>query len=43
MHEQCLLMSVQLYTLTTMILAGQAIYYGHVYPRLKQRRQEYKV
>ncbi|PKI58928.1 hypothetical protein CRG98_020674 [Punica granatum] len=31
-----------LYTFTTMILAGQAVYYGHIYPRLKQRRQEYK-
>ncbi|OWM73136.1 hypothetical protein CDL15_Pgr001250 [Punica granatum] len=38
----CMLEPATLYTFTTMILAGQAVYYGHIYPRLKQRRQEYK-
>ncbi|KAK4769914.1 hypothetical protein SAY87_030446 [Trapa incisa] len=31
-----------LYTIVTVILIGQAVYYGHIYPRLKQKSQEYK-
>ncbi|XP_030520211.2 probable vacuolar amino acid transporter YPQ1 [Rhodamnia argentea] len=27
-----------LYTVTTMVLAGQTVYYGHIYPRLKCRQ-----
>ncbi|KAM7271474.1 hypothetical protein ACFE04_030688 [Oxalis oulophora] len=31
-----------LYTMTTMLLGVQAVYYGHVYPYIKQKRQQYK-
>ncbi|KAH7854571.1 hypothetical protein Vadar_015476 [Vaccinium darrowii] len=31
-----------LYTLTTSVLAGQTIYYGHIYHRLKSNRQNHK-
>ncbi|XP_071724646.1 uncharacterized protein [Rutidosis leptorrhynchoides] len=30
-----------LYTMTTMVLAAQGIYYGHMYPHLKQNRRQY--
>ncbi|XP_015888569.3 uncharacterized protein LOC107423513 [Ziziphus jujuba] len=31
-----------LYTVTTMILAGQSVYYVHIYPQLKYSRQQQK-
>lgn len=30
---------MQLYTLITLVLGAQTIYYGHIYPQLKYRRQ----
>lgn len=32
-----------LYTLTTLSLAMQTIYYGHIYPRLKANKRHYKI
>lgn len=32
-----------LYTVTTMVLAGQTVYYGHIYPRLKRGRPFCKI
>jgi len=31
---------LQLYTVTTSVLYVQSIYYGHIYPRLKNRRDQ---
>ncbi|CAL5431365.1 unnamed protein product [Camellia sinensis] len=39
----CLLEPATLFTITTLVLTGQTIYYGHIYHRLKSNKQSHKL